>query len=158
MSGGPWNRGIGGAGSLVLACALSAVIQGCASAPSPSVDPPASAVAGAPAARRTVLDGVFTAAQAARGRQVFQQSCASCHSPAEFSGPVFQRVWTNRSVGELYGVISTMMPQNDPGSLSPAAYADVITFFLMQNGYPDSENELVADPAVLERVIFRTSP
>lgn len=136
------------------------LLAGCANAPvaAPEVSgrggaaPPASG-AGTDL-NRTVLAGVFTTAQAERGAQRFQQVCASCHSPAEFSGPVFQRIWTDRPVGELYHIISTMMPQNDPGGLSPQEYTDIISYFLRQNGYPAGQVELPADPEILDRVIF----
>ncbi len=133
---------------------LSLTLAGCATSPPPGApDQPQPASATAPVAT-TVLAGVFTAPQAARGQQIFQRSCASCHSPAEFSGPVFQRVWNGRSIGELYHTISTMMPQNDPGGLSPEEYRDVLTYFLRQNGYPEGDVELPADPGVLNSVKF----
>ncbi|MQA89043.1 MAG: hypothetical protein GEU90_02230 [Gemmatimonas sp.] len=136
---------------------LSMLIAGCATAsPQAGTDP-----AGGPrtadvveGGTQSVMSGVFTATQAARGQDTFQQACSSCHSPAEFSGPVFQRIWTDRSVGELYHVISTLMPQNNPGGLSAEEYTDILAFFLRQNGYPEGEHELQTDPAALEQVIF----
>ena len=34
----------------------------------------------------SVLDGVFTAAQASRGERTFREVCAACHDTGEFSG------------------------------------------------------------------------
>jgi mono/diheme cytochrome c family protein len=136
---------------------------GCASAPggeaaaaggagaSPSA---AGGAAASGAASRTVMAGVFTGAQATRGQQRFTQTCASCHAVSEFSGPMFQRIWTGRSVGDLYEVMSTLMPLSDPGSLSPQEYTDIITYFLRQNGYPEGAAELAPERRVLDSVTF----
>jgi mono/diheme cytochrome c family protein len=94
--------------------------------------PVAGQTGGAPAAAatdvpRTVLAGVFTSAQAARGEQTFQRNCSSCHVPTQFSGEVFQIVWKDRPVGELYEVMSETMPEGAPGSLSPGEYTGIIS-------------------------------
>ena len=107
---------------------------------------------------RTVLAGVFTGAQAARGERTFQRNCSSCHVPTQFSGEIFQVVWTDRPVGELYEVMSTTMPESAPGSLSPGDYTDIIAFFLQKNGYPQGADELAADPGVLKQVVFMPVP
>ena len=107
---------------------------------------------------RTVLAGVFTGAQAARGEQTFQRNCSSCHVATQFSGEIFQVVWTDRPVGELYGVMSTTMPESAPGTLSPGEYTDIIAFFLLKNGYPQGAGELAPDPGVLKQVVFKPVP
>jgi mono/diheme cytochrome c family protein len=136
----------------VVALALGIAVAGCASAAigagGADGGPPADTSA------RTVLAGVYTADQATRGQQEFQQSCASCHSINEFSGPIFQRIWAGRAVGEMYEFISTMMPDGDPGSLSAQEYADVIAHFLRQNQYPVGDADLPADAAVLRGILF----
>ena len=66
----------------------------------------------------SVLDGVFTAAQASRGERTFREVCAACHDTGEFSGGRFRISWVGRPVGELFETISTLMPEADPGSLS----------------------------------------
>lgn len=131
--------------ALLLAACASGAPAGDSAAPTPD----------AGTAPRTVLAGVFTAAQADRGEAEFARNCSSCHSPNEFSGPVFQRIWTGRPVGELYETISTMMPQTAPGSLSPQQYTDIITFFLDRNGYPAGSAELPPDEEVLDQVTFQ---
>jgi mono/diheme cytochrome c family protein len=100
------------------------------------------------------LVGVYTADQATRGQQAFQRSCASCHSINEFFGPVFQRIWAGRPVGEMYEFISTMMPDSDPGSLTADEYAAVIAYFLRQNQYPEGDAELPADAPALRLILF----
>jgi hypothetical protein len=41
------------------------------------------------------------------------------------------------------------MPQNNPGSLSPAEYASIVAFYLQQSGYSPGSTELPGDPAAL---------
>jgi mono/diheme cytochrome c family protein len=106
----------------------------------------------------SVLDGVFTADQATRGQQTFQKVCAACHTVAEHSGKKFQERWADTSVGDLFDVISSTMPDGNPGSLEPTEYAGVIAFLLKETGYPEGKQELPADAAALKqlRIVPRT--
>ncbi|HYW51392.1 MAG TPA: hypothetical protein VE861_12345, partial [Gemmatimonadaceae bacterium] len=38
---------------------------------------------------RTSMDGVYTVAQATRGKDIFAAYCRSCHTPTVHSGPPF---------------------------------------------------------------------
>ncbi len=134
----------------IAALALGVCFAGCASA-APGGGPATDTSRGE---SRTVLAGVYTGDQATRGQQVFGQSCASCHSINEFYGPIFQRIWAGRPVGEMYEFVSTMMPDGDPGSLTADEYAAVIAHFLRQNQYPAGGAELPADAAALRVILF----
>ena len=59
----------------------------------------------------SVLDGVFTSAQASRGEQTFSEACARCHDTREFTAGRFRLEWTGRTAGDLYETISTLMPE-----------------------------------------------
>ncbi|HWV36449.1 MAG TPA: hypothetical protein VNZ55_12505, partial [Thermomicrobiales bacterium] len=48
------------------------------------------------------------------------------------------------SLGEMYSVITTRMPADDPGSLMPEDYAAVIAYILYGSGYPAGEENLAA--------------
>ena len=104
---------------------------------------------GAQSPPESVLDGVFTSAQAARGEEVFGRSCASCHDLAEFSGIRFRLAWVGRTAGDFFENISTLMPEGNPGSLSPREYAAVVAYLFRANGFPAGEAELSADLATL---------
>lgn len=117
---------------------------------------PPAAGGGAPARRATappaagsVLDGVFTAAQAERGERTFREACAACHDTGEFSGGRFRIGWVGRPVGELFETISTLMPEADPGSLSRAQYAAVVAYLLQLNGYPAGDADLPSNQRAL---------
>jgi alcohol dehydrogenase (cytochrome c) len=109
----------------------------------------ANSPAPAPAsAARSGLNGVFTSAQAARGEQQFKQACATCHSIEEQAGSLRSK-WGNGTLAEIFMVISTTMPQNKAGSLSPAEYASILAFYLQQSGHSPGSTELPGDPAAL---------
>ena len=49
-------------------------------------------------------------------------------------------------------VISTTMPEGNPGSLSSREYVDILAFLLRLNDYPAGEEELPPDSSLLENV------
>jgi mono/diheme cytochrome c family protein len=112
-------------------------------------------------APRSVLDGVYTEAQAKRGEKVFADTCATCHGPKltgtdtggpTLTGPDFINGWKDMSVGALLNKISMDMPSNAPGTLTPEQYADVLSYVLSVNKYPVGQSELATDPVALKPV------
>jgi alcohol dehydrogenase (cytochrome c) len=57
-----------------------------------------------------------------------------------------------RTVGELFFVMSTLMPEGNPGSLSPEEYANIVSYMLSENGYPAGEVDLAADQPTLASI------
>jgi mono/diheme cytochrome c family protein len=106
-------------------------------------------------AKRTVRDGVYTAAQADRGQVAFRETCETCHAPRYFTGG-FLRNWS--SVGELFDFTVSNMPEDFPGSLSAQAYADVLAYVLKLNNLPVGDEELPAELAPLQAITFPPSP
>ena len=100
--------------------------------------------------QRTVWEGIYSEAQAARGEKAYKLSCGYCHkdnlaggffddgngrAPA-LAGPrafdsSFEKRWAGETVGEMVIEIGTAMPQKDPGSLPPETYVDIISFLLV---------------------------
>jgi hypothetical protein len=103
-------------------------------------------------ASRSVLEGVYTGEQAAEGKALFEQLCLRCHAPADFAAPRFRVKWTTRSLHDLYAVISRTMPLDQPGSLRPRQYVEVLAFLLSVNGYPTGERELGWDTHELSAI------
>jgi polar amino acid transport system substrate-binding protein len=103
-------------------------------------------------AGNSVLDGVFTSSQASRGRQQFQLTCTSCHSVGEHTGRGFAEKWQGTTMGDLFDLVSTTMPDGDPGSLKPEEYASILAFFLSESGYKEGEKELPADLESLKKI------
>ena len=111
----------------------------------------------APAAKTTTKERVYSATQAARGEQTYMSSCVSCHPPATYKGAVFLN-WQGRSLGDLLAFLSEKMPKNDPGSLSPKEYTQVMAFLLKLNGMPAGRADLPADPAALRGITINLLP
>ena len=99
----------------------------------------AQSTGGAPA-RRSAADGIYTSAQVERGEATFRSVCAACHTQGDFTGPVFLKRWS--TVGSLFDVISTTMPQDLPGSLPAQQYAELVAFILNRNNFPAGATEL----------------
>jgi cytochrome c5 len=101
-------------------------------------------------AARTVLDGVFTAAQADRGDAVYNEKCATCHEGADVDGPPltgapFIDRWREDTLDGLFEFITTRMPQTAPGSLPESTYLDIVAHLLHANDYPVGTRELTTD-------------
>ena len=112
--------------------------------------PPAQDIGSEPGG--SVLEGVFTSAQASRGQKQFEQTCTACHTIAEHTGRNFGAKWAGTTLNELFELISTTMPEVEPGSLKPEQYASIVAFFLKESGYPAGQRELPSDVAELKKV------
>lgn len=113
---------------------------------------PAAADSAAPA------PATYTDRQARRGQQVYQRNCLECHTAAAYTGLAFRRAWAGRSPFELWDLIRTTMPQDNPGRLSAAEYADIVAYMLRLNGYPAGEDELPADAERLQALRIAPAP
>jgi mono/diheme cytochrome c family protein len=107
---------------------------------------------------RSVLSGVYTAAQATRGEAQFKQNCAACHTTGEFSSVAFRRAWSGRTIYDLFEMVRTLMPYDSPGSLSRESYAEILAYFLELNGYPAGDVELPADGEAQKLIRIERKP
>jgi mono/diheme cytochrome c family protein len=118
----------------------------------------AGALALAPAASAQSADtvlttaGVYTAAQAAKGKEVHGAACLSCHKPIETAGEKFWNTIVGRPVAEFFGYLRSQMPQDNPGSLSGEDYAAVIAYIFSLNAVPAGETPLPGDSAALAKI------
>jgi cytochrome c len=120
------------------------------------------------AADRTVWDGVYTTAQANRGKAIYSAECQKCHGENLSGGfdaaeqvPALKREdfgLTRRDLNNLYGFVLESMPRNEPGNLSAGNTVDVIAYILQQNGFPAGGTDLVPDPSVLEAILIVKKP
>ncbi len=106
--------------------------------------------------------GLYTAEQAERGQEAYEQHCSSCHgAELEGSGPFppltgdrFWRRWEGRTAWELYEFTHDNMPLGQGGSLPEESYADILAFQLAHYGYPEGEAALVPDEEGLAEIIL----
>ena len=116
------------------------------------------------AQEKSVWDGIYTDAQAQRGKQLYSDACASCHGPeltgGEMAPPLvggdFTSDWNGLTVGDLFERIRISMPQNAPGSLTGQQNADILAFMLSVNKFPVGETELAKDAMMLKAIKFET--
>ena len=101
---------------------------------------------------RSVLDRVYSTAQAERGEAVFREVCLSCHATSEFKGDDFHLAWSGRTLRDLFRLISTSMPNDNPGVLSRQQYIDIVAYLLELNEFPAGDGDLNSDEGVLRRI------
>lgn len=107
---------------------------------------------------KSVLAGAYSAPQARHGEAVFKRVCAQCHAAVQFSDVNFQRSWSGRTARDIFELIRTQMPQDQPGSLSRTEYAAVVAYLFELNGYPPGDSALATDTAGLGRVRIERKP
>jgi mono/diheme cytochrome c family protein len=96
-----------------------------------------------------IWHGVYTAAQAERGRTAFENHCSECHH-ADLSGgegpaligSSFMVKWEMQSVERLFHKIRDTMPEAGSSQVSEADKLDIVAYILQQNGYPAGNAEL----------------
>ena len=98
----------------------------------------------------TTATGVYTSGQASRGEQVYYSICVSCHPKGTYTAPTFREKWNGHLLSELFTFISTQMPKEQPGTLEPDDYADVLAYLLKINGAPAGKSELPPDVKALK--------
>ena len=108
------------------------------------------------AAGKTVWDGVYVAAQAERGRDLYAQHCSSCHGDfldgdggsgrVALAGPTFADNWDAASLNDLFAKIAKTMPRGAPGTLRSAEALDLVAFLLQFNGFPAGTTPLAEGP------------
>src|SRR5262245_56728288 len=104
-------------------------------------------------AAKSVWDGIYTDAQAQRGRGFYNEHCASCHGGnleggeyRALTGDRFWTTWQETSVDRLLSHVSTNMPHSEDGSLKgtlgAGVYADIVAYILSRNEFPSGASEL----------------
>ena len=115
-------------------------------------------------APRSVWDGVYTEAQAARGAKVYAERCTACHgetlggveaAPA-LTGAAFNTTWDGVPLGDLAERIRVSMPLDAPGSLSRRQTSDVVAYLLQAGKFPAGSSELPAEAEALGQSTFHS--
>lgn len=97
-----------------------------------------------------IWQGVYTTAQADRGKAVFNTTCLRCHgedlsgntAPA-LKGDRFQSSWGGDVVESLFAKVRDTMPPNFGTILDDQVKLDIITYILQINGFPAGATELL---------------
>jgi len=99
----------------------------------------------------------YSATQAARGAELYQEKCTLCHgadlSTGQFGpslkGTRFKRVWGGKPAAELFAYMAQNMPPGEAASLSPDQHADLLAYVLQGNGVAAGSSELASDPKAI---------
>ena len=121
------------------------------------------------AAAKSVWDGVFTAAQAERGRGFYLANCSECHGATleggekqALKGDRFWSDWQETTVDYMLGRISKNMPFSEDGSLAGTlgtpTYVDIVAHILNTNGFPAGSSELTAASSTGVQIVKKGGP
>jgi mono/diheme cytochrome c family protein len=112
-------------------------------------------------APRTVQDGVYSDAQAARGAVLYTAQCASCHGPSlqglqgpPLTGDAFVAAWQKLPLSELASKIRNTMPAGTPGTLTPQETADLVSHLLKTGGFRSGATELASAGEAMSRITW----
>jgi cytochrome c5 len=100
----------------------------------------------------STMRGVYSAPQAARGEETYMGICVSCHPAGTYKTPAFRTAWNGRPLSDLFDQVKEKMPKNDPASLTPQEYIQVVAYILKINGVPAGEAELPPDSDELKKI------
>jgi len=107
--------------------------------------------------QRGVWDGVFTTAQADRGKQSAAR-CQGCHGAdlggtdraPSLKGNAFLANWEDGSINRLFTKVRETMPPANVDSLSPETKLDIVAHLLRENGFPAGASELTLNAETLD--------
>ncbi len=124
----------------------------------------AAAPPGASAA--SIWDGVYTEEQAKRGQALYAQQCQFCHGEAltdgsqapPLAGEAFLASWKGSTLGALFEKMSTMMPPDDPQSLSNEQNAEILAYMLSVGKAPAGKVELKSEIEPLKQIRIEAKP
>lgn len=108
----------------------------------------------------SVWDGVYTQAQADRGRALYTANCQSCHGDQLTGGEIapplaggdFLSTWNGLTVGQLFDRVRTSMPPGAPGKVLRDSKLDIVAYVLNFNKFPVGEKELPTQTAMMNTI------
>ena len=115
----------------------------------------------------TVLDGVYTDAQAARGSAAYKAVCSACHGGAlegisapTLTGDHFLERWREDTLDSFYNFIKDNMPPRRPLDvrIPDTSYLDIVTYVLKMNGYRSGAANLSTDFLGKVMVVGKNGP
>lgn len=93
----------------------------------------------------------YSAAQAGRGQQIYENTCGTCHGGGELIGQRFVDSWNDRRVYDLYSVVRATMPLDKPGGMKDQEYLDVLAYLLQANHAQPGSDSLSTDSTSLRK-------
>jgi mono/diheme cytochrome c family protein len=115
--------------------------------------------------RKGIWDGIYTTAQADRGKAaLLRNGCNGCHGPElagdrgpALKGPQFMTNWENGSINRLFVKIRETMPPLNAQQVPPEDKLDIVAYLLAVNGFPSGSGALRPDDLENIQVVKRGS-
>jgi len=110
--------------------------------------------------------GAYSAAQAQRGKPLYEQACAMCHGAdltgtgggmPPLKGEVFAAKWSAANAAELYGYVKALMPPPGGNALPIKDYLAITAYLLQANGHPAGSHDLAVGAQGLASAINEKS-
>jgi mono/diheme cytochrome c family protein len=112
----------------------------------------------------TVWQGVYSEAQAARGKTEYTTHCASCHRDDLggyndiLKGARFMEKNRESTLHLFFDKTKKTMPRGAAGSLTDKTYLDIVTYVLKVNEFPAGAQELRVEDLPNVRVVGKDGP
>jgi len=106
---------------------------------------------------------IYTAAQAARGKDLYLENCGSCHAPdltgSPMAPPLGRQIFAGgrRSFRQLFDFVQLFMPVFSPNGLSRQQNSDILAFILQTAGYPAGATELPVSSEAQDAITLSAS-
>jgi quinoprotein glucose dehydrogenase len=113
-----------------------------------------------------IWSGVYTAAQAERGKALYVSHCSRCHGDDlrksqsyPLAGEGFIDHWEASTLERLFNQIR-QMPPGAPAAVDDGGKRDVMAYLLQQNGFPHGGSDLTGDREILAaiQIVRNTGP
>ncbi len=112
----------------------------------------------------TVWQGVYSEAQATRGKAEYATHCANCHRDDLsgyndiLKGARFMEKNRESTLHLFFEKTKTTMPRGAPASLTDKAYIDIVSYVLKVNEFPAGAQELRVEDLPKVRVVGKDGP
>jgi ankyrin repeat protein len=115
---------------------------------------------------QTKLDlwsGVYSTAQAERGKSQFKVLCQSCHGEnlsggldpaARAPALIGDHLMSRKDLNNLFTYIRDWMPADDRGTLNGRTTIDIVSYILQQNAFPAGTEELQPNTDALKKMLL----
>jgi quinoprotein glucose dehydrogenase len=113
---------------------------------------------------RSVWDGVYSKAQADRGKSAYNSLCARCHGDTllgnddapQLVDKEFLSKWEGKSLGTLIAYTQKEMPTDGPGKISRRQCTDIIAYVLSANNFPAGQNEIAPEAEAQNAITIKS--
>jgi mono/diheme cytochrome c family protein len=113
----------------------------------------------------TVWSGVYSKADADRGKQTYARLCSRCHgvdmkggaTEPGLVGPKFFDRWHDLRLGDIVAYIQSAMPREHDFYVSAPAAREIVSLMLQESGVPPGKAPISSDIATLNQILITRS-